>query len=97
MVPLAESGSTVWTSPLTQGQAEEDSQRKEEYGTHDSQTCEVVLQHADPEHSTYATETSTTPGFSRDSLKYAGAIEKNGLCTLHITNVLQLWPTIGSI
>ncbi len=49
MVPLAESGPTVWTSPLTQGQAEENSQRKEEYGTHDSQTGEIILQHADPE------------------------------------------------
>lgn len=48
LVPLAESGSTVWTSPLTQGQAEENSQRKEKYGTHDSQTGEIILQHADP-------------------------------------------------
>lgn len=48
LVPLAESGTTVWTSPLTQDQAEEDSQRKEEYGTHDSQTGEIILQHADP-------------------------------------------------
>ncbi len=48
LVPLAERGTTVWTSPLTQDQAEEDSQRKEEYGTHDPQTGEIILQHADP-------------------------------------------------
>lgn len=48
LVPLAERGSTVWTSPLTQDQAEEDSQRKAENGTHDPQTGEIILQHADP-------------------------------------------------
>lgn len=48
LVPLAKRGSTVWTSSLTQGQAEENSQRKEEYGTHDSQTGEIILQHTDP-------------------------------------------------
>lgn len=49
LVPLAEGGAAVWTPSLTQGKAEQEPQGEEEDGAEDPQTCEVILQHADPD------------------------------------------------
>lgn len=47
LVSSAECGTTVGASSLTQGPTEQNSQGEEEDGTQDSQTGEVILQHAD--------------------------------------------------
>lgn len=44
LVSLTKSGPTVGTSSLTQCNAEQDAQRKEEDGTQDAQACEVIFQ-----------------------------------------------------
>lgn len=47
LVRLAEGGATVGTPSLSQCEAEEDTQGKEEDGTEDPQAGEVILQHTD--------------------------------------------------
>lgn len=67
LVHLAKSGSAVGTSPLPQGQTEENAEREEENGTHDPQTGEVLLQHTHPANKNTVSEISPT-GYSRNRL-----------------------------